>query len=71
LLGDNGRIVIADIAFKDMDAKFQVRQAAGESWEEEYYWIAESDLLALQEAGFDARFYPVSSCGGIFFIRSK
>jgi len=71
LLDGDGRLVVADVAFQDMDAKLLVRQAAGDTWEEEYYWIAEVDLPALREAGFDAIFYPVSSCGGIFHMRLK
>ncbi len=66
-----GRIVIGDIAFADAAARQQTRQAAGEEWDEEYYWLVEDDLPALRAAGFRVEFEPVSFCAGVFLIQPE
>lgn len=69
LLVPGGLIVIADIAFRNVYARNRVQEAAGEAWEEEYYWIADRALPALESAGFRTRFVQVSSCGGVFSLQ--
>lgn len=64
----DGWMVIADLAFRDLQSMETVRQTVGLAWEDEYYWIAEETLPALMEAGFSASFWPVSSCAGVFVI---
>jgi putative AdoMet-dependent methyltransferase len=68
LLVDGGWMVISDIAFPDDASLDRIRRLAGADWEEEYYWVAEQALPALERAGFSARFHPVSSCAGVFVI---
>ncbi len=63
-----GRLVIGDIAFADRKAQEKTREMLGESWEEEFYWIAADAVPALQSAGLVVRYLPVSFCGGVFTI---
>jgi putative AdoMet-dependent methyltransferase len=68
LLATNGRMLIADLAFTNQLAMQVVQQAAGSTWEEEFYWNAEETLPVLAQAGLVASFQPVSSCAGVFVI---
>ena len=67
-LNPNGRIIIADIAFQDQTALKIEKVAAGDEWEDEYYWLVGETLPALHTAGLKAQYHPVSSCAGVFEI---
>lgn len=67
-LASQGRMVIADVAFDDKASLANVRQAVGDEWEDEFYWLADEALSALQQAGLRARFTPVSTCAGVFVL---
>jgi len=67
-LAPGGRLVIADISFPDRSGLEEVRLAAGEEWEEEYYWLADETLPRLEAAGLHAGYVQVSSCAGVFLI---
>jgi hypothetical protein len=64
----HGRLVIADIAFPNRAALENIKRAAGEEWEDEFYWLADEIIPALQNAGLKPRFQQVSSCAGVFEI---
>jgi putative AdoMet-dependent methyltransferase len=59
-------VVIADIAFQDAAEEDLLRQAMGEAWEDEFYWLADETIEAFREAGLDVKFTKVSSCAGVF-----
>jgi len=65
-LAPGGRMVIADIAFRDQGAQDLVKAGAGEGWEEEFYWRVDKAIPALNKAGLRASYRQVSSCAGIF-----
>lgn len=67
-LTPGGWIVLADIAFPDMPSLEQVRIAAGEEWEQEFYWLASEALPALERAGCQVAYQQVSLCAGVFKI---
>jgi putative AdoMet-dependent methyltransferase len=67
-LAPGGRILIADVAFMDTENMQAMRQALGEAWEDEYYWVAAETLPALKRAGMQASYRQISSCGGVFII---
>jgi putative AdoMet-dependent methyltransferase len=70
-LAPGGRIIIGDIAFRDRAALEKAKTEAGNEWEEEYYWLADEALMALESAGLPARYMQVSSCAGIFKIHPR
>ena len=70
-LAPQGRLVISDVAFEDKASLANVRQAVGEEWEDEFYWLADETLTALQQAGLKARFTPVSTCAGVFVMEKS
>ncbi len=63
-----GRLVIADISFPTRPALNAGRQAAGDRWDEEPYWIAAEMLPALENTGFAASYMQTSDCAGIYLL---
>lgn len=68
LLEPGGWLVIADISFADSGAQQAARRAAGEAWEEEFYWIASEAIPLLAQSGFAVQYQPVSTCAGVYRI---
>jgi len=71
-LAPGGRIVIGDIAFPDAAAAAleKVKIAAGEEWDDEFYWIADKAVVALQKINLKVEYVQVSSCAGIFTLQA-
>ncbi len=69
-LAPGGRIVIGDIAFPDAAAWEKVRIAAGNEWEDEFYWLADRAIPVLRKAGFKVEYTQVSACAGIFLLQN-
>jgi putative AdoMet-dependent methyltransferase len=67
-LAPGGSMLIGDVAFPDAPAMEKARLEAGDAWEEEYYWLADESLDALEKAGLSARYELVSGCAGIFIL---
>jgi putative AdoMet-dependent methyltransferase len=70
-LAPDGRIVIADISFRHAAAREAVKEAVGEEWEEEEYWLADEALQALRQAGLQTVYTQVSSCAGVYCIKGR
>lgn len=70
-LNTGGQIVIADIAFQDQAALEIEKSIVGDEWEDEYFWLANEAIPALQNAGLKAQFHQVSTCAGVFAIRDQ
>jgi putative AdoMet-dependent methyltransferase len=68
-LAPGGRMVIGDIAFRDQAALDKVRVEAGADWEEEYYWLADAAIPALQRMEMETEYLRVSACAGVFMIQ--
>lgn len=69
-LAPNGRMIIGDIAFKDVKAWENVKFATKDKWEEEYYWLADETIPALVNLGLKVEYTQVSSCAGIFTLQA-
>ena len=65
-LETHGSLIIADIAFLNQNALEKVKSEVGDEWEDEFYWLADECLPALEKTGLKAQFHPVSSCAGVF-----
>lgn len=65
-LAAGGRLLIADISFPTPQARDAVRQAAGEDWSDEQFWIAAEALPALETPGVAVAYTQVSYCAGIY-----
>jgi putative AdoMet-dependent methyltransferase len=67
-LNPTGSLIIADIAFQNRRALEDIKRAASDEWEDEYYWLADESLPALKQAGLKVEYLQVSFCAGIFSI---
>jgi len=70
-LAPAGFILIGDIAFQDQAALEAVKTAVGDQWDDEYYWIADQAIPALEEIGLKIAYSQVSSCAGVFAIQRR
>jgi ubiquinone/menaquinone biosynthesis C-methylase UbiE len=64
------KIIIADIAFPNLVALGLEKRAVGDEWDDEFFWLADESILALQATGFKVQFHRISSCAGVFVITS-
>jgi putative AdoMet-dependent methyltransferase len=70
-LKPEGRLVIADISFPSQQALDTVRQASGDRWDDEPYWIVTDVQQALEAAQIDVSYIQVSECAGIYVFPRK
>jgi len=68
-LRPGGVIAIGDVGFADAAARDAARAAAGDDWDDEFFWIMSEDGLALAAAGFVVEYEQVSGCGLALAIR--
>ena len=68
-LSSDGTIFIGDIAFPDTAGRDKLRAELDEKWEEEFYWLVDESVFALEKIGMRVRYEQVSSCAGVFVIR--
>ena len=67
-----GKIVVADIAFPNVDILEAARTHWRDVWDDaEHYWVADEALTACETAGFSGSFEQVSSCGGVFTFQPE
>jgi putative AdoMet-dependent methyltransferase len=70
LLLPGARLVIGDIVFPDHAAQEIAQAAAGDAWEQEFYWIADEALAAFKRVDLKVEYIQVSSCAGIFHLKA-
>jgi putative AdoMet-dependent methyltransferase len=68
LLTPDGRLVIADISFPTRQAVDTLRQATGDRWDDEPYWIVPEALPALDAIHAVVVYQQVSDCTGIYLL---
>jgi putative AdoMet-dependent methyltransferase len=66
-----GRMILADISFPDAAALRRFAAEAGDAWEEEYYWLADESIKALEAAALPATYEQVSDCAGVYCIEDR
>ena len=67
-LAPDGRMLIGDIAFRNQAALEQVKAEVGETWEDEFYWLVNEAIPALEIAGMQVKYQQVSPCAGVFIL---
>lgn len=70
-LKEGGTVVIGDLGFPDAASRDEVRRAAGEAWDEEYYWIEDETSAALSALGLACTWEQLSFCGVVLCIRNS
>lgn len=70
-LAPGGQLLLGDIAFPDQSALEQVKTEVGDDWDDEYYWLADESLSALEQARMKVCYQQISVCAGIFVIQNE
>lgn len=70
-LNPDGQMVIGDLMFPDHAAKDAAKGQNRDSWDEEYYWIMESDQPVLEKAGLEFVYRQISCCAGVLCFSGK
>jgi len=71
-LSPNGLIVVADIAFPDINIRTAASQQWADYWDkDEHYWATDETIIACEKIGLQVTYKQVSSCGGVFTFTSK
>jgi len=68
-LSVDGRIIVGDIGFSDEAALDAMRAAAGDAWDEEYYWVKDETATALAGSGLSLVWEQLSSCGVVLLLK--
>jgi ubiquinone/menaquinone biosynthesis C-methylase UbiE len=63
-----GKLIIADLSFRDQTAMEAFARSVGELWEQEPYWLADESVQALSRAGLAVAYAQVSACAGVYTI---
>lgn len=71
-LSPNGVILVADIAFPDVDIRTAASQYWADYWDEdEYYWAKDETIIACEKIRLQVAYKQVSNCGGVFTFVDK
>jgi putative AdoMet-dependent methyltransferase len=68
-LATGGKIILADISFKNQRSRAACRKASGEKWDNsEFYIVASSIIKKVWDLGLKAKYHQISSCAGVLEI---
>lgn len=71
-LEENGRIILADVAFETKDKMKECKEISRNAWDDdEFYMIAEDLKPKIIRLGLDLTYTQISSCAGVFEIIIK
>ena len=70
ILKENGKIIIADISFKNHEDMLYCKNVSGNKWDnDEIYLVADKMVKRLTDSGLIVRYTQVSSCAGVLEIK--
>ena len=70
ILKENGKIIIADISFKNHEDMLYCKNVSGNKWDNvEIYFVAGKIVKKLTDSGLMVRYTQVSSCAGVLEIK--
>jgi len=71
-VAEAGRVVIGDVAFPTVSAREAAQRRWADCWDDdEHYWAGEEAIAVCRDAGLEATYTQVSSCGGVLVIGSR
>jgi putative AdoMet-dependent methyltransferase len=65
----DGKLVIGDLSFRDASHMNRFAKSIGDLWEEEFFWLADESIRALEHAGLTVSYQQVSACAGIYLLK--
>jgi putative AdoMet-dependent methyltransferase len=69
-LAPDGKLVIADLSFPNLQAMEAFAKSVGPLWEQEPYWLEDESSKALAAAGLRSAYVQISACAGIYTINT-
>ena len=70
ILKENGKIIMADISFKNHKDMLYCKNISGSNWDDdEIYLIADKMVKRLTDSGLMVRYTQISSCAGVLEIK--
>lgn len=67
-LQPGGRILIGDLMFPNESALRAVASQYADSWDEEFYWILDRDLVLMEKAGLTVHTRQISFCAWLLWF---
>ena len=64
-------MIIGDISFRNREDLEAMKTLVGETWEDEFYWVADETIDQLRSAGCRNRYFQISPCAGVYTISLK
>lgn len=68
-LKEDGKIIIADVAFETKEKMQECKENSGNKWDDdEFYMIADDIIVKMNGLGLDINYTQISSCAGVLEI---
>ena len=68
-LAPNGTLIIGDLSFPNKVEMDRFARSVGDLWDEEFYWLADESIPALEAAGLTVSYQQISACAGVYRLR--
>lgn len=68
-LDPNGALIIGDLSFPNKAEMDRFVKSVGDLWDEEFYWLADESIPALEAAGLTVSYQQISACAGVYRLR--
>ena len=68
-LDPNGALIIGDLSFPNKAEMDRFAKSVGDLWDEEFYWLADESIPALEAAGLTVSYQQISACAGVYRLR--
>lgn len=68
-LTPNGALIIGDLSFPNKAEMDSFARSIGDLWDEEFYWLADETIRALETAGLTVSYQQISACAGVYLLR--
>ena len=67
-LTTNGKLIVADLSFPNLEAMNSFARSVGELWDQEPYWLVDEAIPAFEEAKLQVEYIQVSACAGVYVV---
>lgn len=68
-LAPDGSLLIGDLSFPNRSNMDIFAKSVGDLWDEEFYWLADEAIPALEKAGLIVSYQQISTCAGVYLLR--
>lgn len=69
-LTTQGKLIIADLSFPNLDEMRIYARSVGDLWEEEPYWLVDRSIPVLENKNLKVEYLQISPCAGVYIIQT-